>query len=88
VKKSRGLRFLDLAQNYLDKKSIEFIVAALETPPEQGLESLRLDDCSLRPAALEILCESISSHSLSSPFDVIRRPCRTHIFPETHFPAP
>lgn len=40
----------------LDKKSVEYIVAALETAPEPGLVSLRLDDCALRPAALETLC--------------------------------
>lgn len=57
VKKAKSLRFLDLAQNSLDKKAIEYIVAALEMPPEQGLESLRLDDCLLRPAALEALCK-------------------------------
>jgi len=38
---------------------MEYIVAALETP-DQGLESLRLDDCNLRSAALEVLCECYS----------------------------
>lgn len=50
------MQFLDLSQNALDKKSIEYIVAALAIAPESGLASLRLDDCQLRPAALEALC--------------------------------
>lgn len=48
-------------------------MTALETAPEPGLLSLRLDDCQLRPAALETLCRSaqtskftISSKSLLS----------------------
>ena len=57
--KAKSLQFLDLSQNILDKKSVEYIVAALETAPEPGLVSLRLDDCGLRPAALEALCMSI-----------------------------
>ena len=52
---SKTLQFLDLSQNVLDKKSTEYIVAALATAPDQGLVSLRLDDCSLRPPALEAL---------------------------------
>lgn len=87
MKKSQALRFLDLAQNFLDKKSIEYIVAALESPPEQGLDSLRLDDCSLRPAALEALCKSISSQPLSLCLILTRRPCRTHFFPQTYLPT-
>jgi len=54
---AESLQFLDLSQNPLDKKSIEFIVAALATAPTPGLVSLRLDDCSLRPSALETLCK-------------------------------
>jgi len=53
---AKTLQFLDLSQNMIDKKAIEYVVAALETAPEPGLVSLRLDDCSLRPAALETLC--------------------------------
>lgn len=61
------MQFLDLSQNALDKKSIEFIVAALETAPEPGLVSLRLDDCQLRPTALETLCMfSVCSAELCS----------------------
>jgi protein phosphatase 1 regulatory subunit 37 len=59
LSQAKSLQFLDLSQNILDKKSIEHIVAGLETAPEPGLVSLRLDDCSLRPAALEVLCTSI-----------------------------
>ena len=54
---ANSLQFLDLSQNPLDKKSVEYIVAALTTAPEPGLVSLRLDECSLRPGALEVLCE-------------------------------
>lgn len=43
---------------------MEYIVAALETAPEPGLVSLRLDDCSLRPAALETLCRAVRTSSL------------------------
>ncbi|PPQ96897.1 hypothetical protein CVT26_005882 [Gymnopilus dilepis] len=64
VKKAKSLQFLDLSQNSLDKKSVEYIVAALETAPEPGLVSLRLDDCSLRPAALETLCRAVRTSSL------------------------
>ncbi|KAJ3514463.1 hypothetical protein NLJ89_g2371 [Agrocybe chaxingu] len=53
-------------QNMLDKKSMEYIVAALETAPEPGLVSLRLDDCSLRPAALETLCRAVRTSSLKN----------------------
>ena len=42
---------------------MEYVVAALETP-DQSLESLRLDDCNLRSAALEVLCEC---HSRKDP---------------------
>ncbi|KDR79326.1 hypothetical protein GALMADRAFT_243316 [Galerina marginata CBS 339.88] len=64
VKKAKTLQFLDLSQNMLDKKAVEYIVAALETAPEPGLVSLRLDDCSLRPAALEALCRAVRTSSL------------------------
>ncbi|KAF8968036.1 hypothetical protein BDZ97DRAFT_448730 [Flammula alnicola] len=63
VKKAKSWQFLDLSQNMLDKKSVEYIVAALETAPEPGLVSLRLDDCSLRPAALETICRAIRTSS-------------------------
>jgi protein phosphatase 1 regulatory subunit 37 len=39
----------------MEKKSIEYIAAALVTAPKQGLVSLRMDDCVLRPAALDTL---------------------------------
>ncbi|CAA7270344.1 unnamed protein product [Cyclocybe aegerita] len=66
VGKAKSLQFLDLSQNMLDKKSMEYIVAALETAPEPGLVSLRLDDCSLRPAALETLCRAVRTSSLKN----------------------
>jgi protein phosphatase 1 regulatory subunit 37 len=52
---SENLQFLDLSQNALDKKSVEYITSSLATAPNQGLVSLRLDDCSLRSAVLEVL---------------------------------
>ena len=36
---------------------MDYIVVCLTTAPETGLVSLRLDDCSLRPNALEALGE-------------------------------
>lgn len=54
---AKTLHFLDVSQNSLDKKSVEYIVAALTPAPESGLLTLRMDDCQLRPAALETLCE-------------------------------
>ncbi|PFH46913.1 hypothetical protein AMATHDRAFT_50684 [Amanita thiersii Skay4041] len=53
--KGKSLQFLDVSQNSMDKRSVELIVAALPTAPEPGLVSLRLDDCQLKPAALEAL---------------------------------
>ena len=58
---ARSLQFLDLSQNALDKKSIEYIAAALPEAPTPGLVSLRLDDCSLKPQALDALGESLLS---------------------------
>ncbi|TFK36219.1 hypothetical protein BDQ12DRAFT_687045 [Crucibulum laeve] len=66
MKKAKSLQFLDVSQNVLDKKSIEYIVAALATAPEPGLVSLRLDDCALRPAALETLCRAVRTSSLNN----------------------
>jgi len=64
IYQAKSLQFLDLSQNQLDKKAIEYIVAALQTAPEPGLVSLRLDDCALRPAALEALCRAVRTSSL------------------------
>ena len=55
VYQAKSLQFLDLSQNALDKKSIEYIAAALQPAPNPGLVSLRLDDCSLKPQALDAL---------------------------------
>ncbi|RDB16470.1 hypothetical protein Hypma_002780 [Hypsizygus marmoreus] len=60
--KATSLQFLDLSQNNLDKKSVEYIVAALTSEP--GLASLRLDDCALRPPALETLSRAVRISSL------------------------
>ncbi len=57
--KSASLEFLDLSQNALDKKSVELLVAALTT-----LITLRLDDCSLRPGALETLSRAVRTSNL------------------------
>ncbi|KAF8637057.1 hypothetical protein AX16_010912 [Volvariella volvacea WC 439] len=65
VANAKSLQFLDLSNNALDKKSIEYIVVALATAPTPGLTSLRLDDCSLRPAALEVLCRAVRTSSLN-----------------------
>lgn len=48
-----GLQFLDISQNSLDKKAVEYIASALATKP--SLVSLRMDDCLLRASALETL---------------------------------
>ncbi|KAF9489856.1 RNI-like protein [Pleurotus eryngii] len=63
---AKSLEFLDLSQNNLDKKSVEYIVAALSAPPTTGIASLRLDDCNLRNAALETLCRAIRTSSLKN----------------------
>ena len=64
ISQAKTLQFLDLSQNSLDKRSIEYIANALPRAPEPGLSSLRLDDCFLKPQALEALGTSImgSSH--------------------------
>ncbi|KAF8340191.1 hypothetical protein F5887DRAFT_1076994 [Amanita rubescens] len=62
--KAKTLQFLDVSQNSLDKKSVEYIVAALTPAPEQGILTLRMDDCQLRPAALETLCRAVRTSSL------------------------
>lgn len=56
------LQFLDLAQNTLDKKSMEYIAGVLPQAPNPGLVSLRLDDCALRPQVLDVLGASITCH--------------------------
>ncbi|KAJ3539631.1 hypothetical protein NM688_g6337 [Phlebia brevispora] len=62
--KAKRLQFLDLSQNVLDKKSIEYIAQALSPVSEPGLVSLRLDDCSLKPQALDALAHSVRVSSL------------------------
>ncbi|KAL5504946.1 hypothetical protein ACEPAH_7609 [Sanghuangporus vaninii] len=64
VQKSKNLQFLDLSQNALDKKSVEYIGLALKPASELGLVSLRMDDCSLRPASLETLAQNVRTSSL------------------------
>ncbi|KAI0343834.1 RNI-like protein [Trametopsis cervina] len=64
VSKASGLQFLDLAQNSLDKKSIEYIAAALPEAPNPGLTSLRLDDCALKPQVLDVLAHAVRVSSL------------------------
>ena len=48
-----SLQFLDVSQNSLDKKAVEYLASALATKP--SLVSLRMDDCLLRASALESL---------------------------------
>ncbi|KAI6100340.1 hypothetical protein F5141DRAFT_1141856 [Pisolithus sp. B1] len=62
--KAKSLQFLDLSQTHLDKKAVEYVTACLTTAPEPGLVSLRLDDCALRPNALEILSRVVRTSSL------------------------
>ncbi|KAK7692097.1 hypothetical protein QCA50_005503 [Cerrena zonata] len=62
--KAKSLQFLDVSQNSLDKKSIEHISTALPQAPLQGLMSLRLDDCQLRPNALDALAHVVRVSSL------------------------
>ncbi|KAH9177701.1 hypothetical protein EDB89DRAFT_1934014 [Lactarius sanguifluus] len=64
IVKAKTLQFLDLSQNSLDKRSIEFIANALPRAPEPGLTSLRLDDCFLKPQALEALAHTVRTSSL------------------------
>ncbi|KAI9512011.1 hypothetical protein F5148DRAFT_1166859 [Russula earlei] len=58
------LQFLDLSQNSLDKRSVEYIANALSQAPQHGLSSLRLDDCFLKPQALEALAHVVRTSSL------------------------
>lgn len=62
--KAKSLQFLDLSQTNLDKKAVDYIVISLTTAPEPGLISLRLDDCSLRVPALDVLARVIRNSSL------------------------
>ncbi|KAG2124709.1 hypothetical protein BD769DRAFT_1466747 [Suillus cothurnatus] len=62
--KAKSLQFLDLSQTNLDKKAVDYIVVSLTTAPEPGLISLRLDDCSLRVPALDVLARVIRNSSL------------------------
>ncbi|OSX62071.1 hypothetical protein POSPLADRAFT_1181292 [Postia placenta MAD-698-R-SB12] len=62
--KTKSLQFLDLSQNSLDKRSIEYIAAALAEVPKLGLVSLRLDDCTLKPIALDALANTVRKASL------------------------
>ncbi|KAI0635207.1 RNI-like protein [Trametes polyzona] len=66
VSKAKNLQFLDLSQNALDKKAIEYIAAALPAAPAPGLVSLRLDDCSLKPQALDALAHTVRVSSLKN----------------------
>lgn len=79
---TKTLQYLDLSQNALDKRSMEYIVGSLGSAPPQvagsghssppasprfeqpllsitqpasPIFSLRVDDCSLRAATLEVL---------------------------------
>lgn len=69
ILQAKTLQFLDLSQNSLDKRSIEYIANALPRAPEPGLSSLRLDDCFLKPQALEALGTSIVVSSVAPPLN-------------------
>ncbi|KAI0300513.1 hypothetical protein B0F90DRAFT_1810386 [Multifurca ochricompacta] len=62
--KAKTLQFLDLSQNSLDKRSIEYIANALPQAAEPGLSSIKLDDCFLKPQALEALAHTVRTSSL------------------------
>ncbi|KAH7929207.1 RNI-like protein [Leucogyrophana mollusca] len=64
VARAKSLQFLDLSQTTLDKKSIDPSPATDTTLPNTGLVSLRLDDCALKPAALEALSRTVRTSSL------------------------
>ncbi|KAA1472653.1 RNI-like protein [Dentipellis sp. KUC8613] len=59
VQQAKNLQFLDLSQNALDKKAIDYISVAFPQAGEQGLASLKLDDCFLKPAALDALAHVV-----------------------------
>lgn len=61
-RQAKNLQILDLSLTVLEKKTVDHIVVCLSTAPEPGLVSLRLDDCSLCPNALEVLDESPFDH--------------------------
>lgn len=64
--KTKSLQFLDISQNPLEKKAVEYIAGALTPAPNPGLESLKLDDCALKPAALEVLAHAVRTSSLKN----------------------
>ncbi|KIJ24330.1 hypothetical protein M422DRAFT_274922, partial [Sphaerobolus stellatus SS14] len=91
ISKSHTIQYLDVSQNALEKKSVEYIVSSLGSAPPQNpgsptsptsprteqplhlpggaqppssLLSLRMDDCSLRPASLEILAHAVRTSPL------------------------
>lgn len=81
------MQFLDLSQNALDKKSIEYITTALPAAPTPGLVSLRVDDCSLKPAALDALGELYVTLILRMLISRVLSACGTGIFPAEHLPS-
>ncbi|KAF5343098.1 hypothetical protein D9758_016016 [Tetrapyrgos nigripes] len=66
VYRSTSLQFLDLSQIPIDKKSAELLVAALTPAGHPGLASLRLDDCALKPGALEVFAKVVRTSSLKN----------------------
>ncbi|KAG2048913.1 hypothetical protein BDR06DRAFT_1070419 [Suillus hirtellus] len=58
----QSLQFLDLSQTNLDKKALDYIAVSLKTAPEPGLISLRLDDCSLKVPAPDVLVAEVLQH--------------------------
>ncbi|KAF8509532.1 hypothetical protein BU17DRAFT_56039 [Hysterangium stoloniferum] len=90
ISKAKTIQYLDLSQNALEKKAVEYIVSSLgSAPPQPGsnpgspradqpsfittssfvtpsssLLSLRLDDCSLRQASLEVLAHAVRTAPL------------------------
>ncbi|EIW75443.1 hypothetical protein CONPUDRAFT_112021 [Coniophora puteana RWD-64-598 SS2] len=64
VSRAKSLQFLDLSQNALDKKAMEYIASVIPQLPAQGIISLRLDDCQLKPPALDVLARAVRNSSL------------------------
>lgn len=62
----QNLRFLDLSENGLDRRSVEVLMPGLQIRTEAdakeevgGLETLRLDGCAVRGGSLEALGQSL-----------------------------
>lgn len=79
-----SLQFLDVSQNLLDKKAVEYLASALATKP--SLVSLRMDDCLLRASALETLgrfrliarARPVANNRVTKPMRCVIRHCKIY----------